>query len=111
MAKRIGTYSFTSYDERLFSDYSPRLGGSEMSHGHPPHKQRPIGTCYECVAEQAEAALAKRDKAGYELRDRLDRTEEQLAEAVELLKDYVHVYPDNSGRTIRFLKRLENPNA
>ena len=31
---------------------------------------------------------------------------EALEEAQGLLRDYVRVYPDNSGRTIRFLKKL-----
>ena len=33
---------------------------------------------------------------------------EHMKQAVKLLRDYVRVYPNNSGRTVRFLKRLEN---
>jgi hypothetical protein len=32
---------------------------------------------------------------------------EQMKKAVSLLRDYIRVYPNNSGRTSRFLKRLE----
>ncbi len=32
---------------------------------------------------------------------------EQMKEAVGLLRDYARIYPSNSGRTIRFLKEVE----
>ncbi len=32
---------------------------------------------------------------------------EDMKEAVNLLRDYARIYPNNSGRTIRFLKRME----
>ena len=32
---------------------------------------------------------------------------EQMREAANLLRDYARIYPNNSGRTLRFLKKLE----
>lgn len=33
---------------------------------------------------------------------------ERMREAVALLRDYARIYPNNSGRTVRFLKRMED---
>lgn len=32
---------------------------------------------------------------------------EETREAISLLRDYARIYPNNSGRTIRFLKRMD----
>ena len=37
----------------------------------------------------------------------LQRVERDMIEAVVLLRDYVRVYPNNSGRAIRFLATLD----
>lgn len=34
-------------------------------------------------------------------------TKKRLLEALELLRDYIRVYPNNSGRAIRFVEEVE----
>jgi hypothetical protein len=50
--------------------------------------------------------LLQRIFGGSASEEHITNIERQLAEALNLLRDYVQVYPNNSGRTIRFLKKL-----